>query len=130
VVGENPINANNGDQADVQVTGQITDVRRKANPSQMYTGQIQLNTTVRITDRYNVVDQATAQDVPFNVAANCTNGTCSFATSFDAATAGVIKEAKRSNWQLGQVKVFDGGADDNVSTAGNTLFEVQGYFVP
>ena len=95
-----------------------------------YTGQIQLNTTVRITDRYNVMDQATAQDVPFNVAANCTNGTCSFATSFDAATAGVIKEAKRSNWQLGQVKVFDGGADDNVSTAGNTLFEVQGYFVP
>src|SRR4029453_4797758 len=43
VVGENPINANNGDQADVQVTGQITDGRRKANPSQLYTGQIQLN---------------------------------------------------------------------------------------
>jgi hypothetical protein len=129
-VGENPINANNGDQADVQVTGQITDVRRKANPSQTYTGQIQLNTTVRITDRYNVVDQATAQDVPFNVTANCTSGTCSFATSFDAAMPGVIKEAKRSNWELGQLKIFDGGADDNVSTAGNTLFEVQGYFVP
>src|SRR4029453_501629 len=85
VVGENPINANNGDQADVQVTGQITDVRRKANPSQLYTGQIQLNTTVRVTDRYNVVDQATAQDVPFNVTANCTSGTCNFATSFDPA---------------------------------------------
>jgi hypothetical protein len=42
----------------------------------------------------------------------------------------VIREAKRSIWQLGQVKVFDGGADGSVSTADNTLFEVQGLFAP
>ena len=30
VVGESPINLDNGDQADVQVTGQLTDVRRKS----------------------------------------------------------------------------------------------------
>jgi hypothetical protein len=130
VVGESPINPNNGDQADVQVNGQITDVRRKANPAQTYTGQIQLNTTVRITDKYNVMDQATASDVPFNVTTNCSSGTCSFATSFDAAMPGVMKEGKRAVWELGQVKIFDGGSDDNVSTAGNTLFEVQGYYAP
>jgi len=43
---------------------------------------------------------------------------------------GVIKETRRSNWQLGQVQVFDGGADGVVSTTPNTLFAVQGIFVP
>jgi hypothetical protein len=130
VVGESPINPDNGDQADVQVTGQITDVRRKANPSQLYTGQIQLSVPVRITDRFNVGDQATVQDLPFNITASCTSGTCNFATSFDSSLASVIKEGKRAVWDFGQVQVFDGGADDNVSTAGNTLFETQGYFTP
>jgi hypothetical protein len=130
VVGESPIDPDNGDQADVQVSGQITDVRRKANPATTYTGQVQLSTNVRITDRFNVGDQATAQDLPFNTTATCTSGTCNFATTFDAAMPGVIKEDKRAIWNLGQVKLYDGGADDNVSTAGNTLFAEQGYFVP
>jgi hypothetical protein len=130
VVGETPINFENGDQADVQVTGQLTDVRRKSNPAQTYTGQVQLSSSVRITDRYNVGDQATVQDLPFNITANCTTGTCNFATSFDAALASVIKEGERAVWQLGQVQVFDGGADDMVSTADNTLFAVQGYYAP
>ncbi len=43
---------------------------------------------------------------------------------------GVVKEIRRSNWQLGQVQVFDGGADGVVSTNPNTLFAVQGVFVP
>jgi hypothetical protein len=130
VVGENPINPTNGDQADVQVNSQITDVRRKATPSQTYTGQIQLNLSTRITDRYNVTDQATVQDVPFNVTGSCTNGTCSIATTFDAVMPNVIREAERSIWQLGQVRVFDGGPDGQVVTADNTLFEVQGMFAP
>ena len=130
VVGESPINLDNGDQADVQVTGQITDVRRKSNPAQTYTGQVQISTTVRITDRYNVGDQATVQDVPLNVTASCTSGTCNFATSFDAALASVVKENERAVWSLGKVQVFDGGADDLVSTAGNTLFAVQGLYAP
>jgi hypothetical protein len=130
VVGESPINPDNGDQADVQVNGSITDVRRKANPATLYTGQIQLSMTVRITDGFNVGGLATVQDVPFNITANCTSGTCNFATSFDGALATVIKEGKRAVWGLGQVQVFDGGADDNVSTAGNTLFETQGFYAP
>jgi hypothetical protein len=129
-IGETPINPTNGDQADVQVTGQITDVRRKSSPYPTYTGQVQLNSSVRITDRFNVTDQATVQDVPFNVTGSCSNGNCSFATTFDAVMPNVIREAKRSIWQLGQVKVFDGGADGSVATADNTLFEVQGLFAP
>ena len=36
----------------------------------------------------------------------------------------------RSIWQLGQVQVFDGGADGQASTTPNTLFATQGVFVP
>ena len=40
-------------------------------------------------------------------------------------------ESKRASWQLGQVQVFDGGPDDDADTVpGNTLFAVQGVFVP
>jgi hypothetical protein len=130
VVGENPINPGNGDQADVEVTGQITDVRRKSNPAVTYTGQVQLNSSIRITDRYNVTEQGTVQDLPFNITAACTNGSCNFATTFDATMASVIREGERAIWQLGQAKVFDGGADDLVATADNTLFAVQGLFTP
>jgi hypothetical protein len=42
-----------------------------------------------------------------------------------------IKEGKRNIWESGQVRVFDGGADgDGATTADNTLFAVQGLFVP
>ena len=44
--------------------------------------------------------------------------------------AGTIKEGRRSIWQLGQVKVNDGGADGVASTTPNTLFAAQGVFVP
>lgn len=37
---------------------------------------------------------------------------------------------KRSIWQLGQVRMNGGGPDGLVSTAPNTLFAVQGVFVP
>ena len=55
---------------------------------------------------------------------------CSIDTTADAVLPGVVKEVRRSNWQLGQVQVFDGGADGVVSTNPNTLFAVQGVFVP
>jgi hypothetical protein len=136
-LGENPINAGNGDQADVQLTGQITDVRRKSDLLD-YTGQLQLNATVRITDRYNVTDQATVQDVPFNVTSACATtsntaigSTCNFSTTFDAVNPNVIREGRRSIWELGQVKLFDGGSDGVASTTGdNTLFAVQGIYAP
>lgn len=42
-----------------------------------------------------------------------------------------IREGKRSLWEAGQVQVFDGGTDgDGQTVADNTLFAVQGLFVP
>jgi hypothetical protein len=56
--------------------------------------------------------------------------TCAAATTADAVTPGAVLEGRRAIWALGQVKVFDGGPDGVVSTADNTLFAVQGVFVP
>ena len=56
--------------------------------------------------------------------------TCSVSTTFDAVTPGSVPEGKRSIWELGQVQVFDGGPDGVASTPGNSLFAVQGVFVP
>jgi hypothetical protein len=36
----------------------------------------------------------------------------------------------RAIWALDQVQVFDGGPDGVVATADNSLFAVQGIFVP
>jgi hypothetical protein len=42
----------------------------------------------------------------------------------------MARESKRSNWQLGKLQIFDGGPDGDAETADNTLFAVQGLFVP
>jgi hypothetical protein len=36
----------------------------------------------------------------------------------------------RRTWALGQVQLWDAGADGNLATDDNTLFAVQGLFVP
>jgi hypothetical protein len=95
-----------------------------------------------VTDRINGVpanDSATVSDFEFPVAVPCAatpgpanvGATCAVTTSFDAVIPGAIPEGKRSVWELGQVEVFDGGADGDAETEGdNTLFAVQGVYVP
>jgi hypothetical protein len=41
-----------------------------------------------------------------------------------------VKDAQRAVVEIGQLSISDGGADGNVSTADNTVFEVQGIFIP
>jgi hypothetical protein len=49
----------------------------------------------------------------------------------DSVTPGAVVEGKRSNSELGQLELFDGGSDGLAATTGdNTLFETQGVFVP
>jgi hypothetical protein len=56
---------------------------------------------------------------------------CNLTTSADAVTANSVLEGNRTVWGLGQVKVYDGGADSDADTAGdNTLFAVQGFYAP
>ncbi|MGH2980161.1 MAG: hypothetical protein ACRDLQ_11085 [Solirubrobacterales bacterium] len=132
------IPATPADEADARVRLSMTDVRRRSDLTD-YTGQLQLETTIRVTDRNNGPSETgTAQDIPFRVTVPCAatgdttvGSTCSVTTTADAvAGAGAVTEGKRSMWQLGQVRVNDGGPDGVVSTTPNTLFAVQGLFVP
>ena len=128
------------DEADILLRVRITDVRRRSGLAD-YTGQLQASAGLRITDRDNPAPSgspgATVQDSTFAWTVPCAGtsdttigSTCSVKTSADAVTPGVVKEGMRAVWELGKIKVFDGGPDDDVSTAPNTPFAVQGIFVP
>jgi hypothetical protein len=127
-----------GDQADVKVDVSITDVRETGTFAD-YAGELEQVTNLRITDRANGTgnESATVQDTPLSATVPCTatpeaarGSTCSISTSMDALVPGSVPEGKRSIWALGQVQVFDGGPDGVAATAGNSLFAVQGVFVP
>ena len=70
--------------------------------------------------------------MPCSATGGSEGASCSVTTTADAVTGGnVAKEGKRAVWELGQVKVFDGGGDGDADTTGdNTLFAVQGLFAP
>jgi hypothetical protein len=130
---------NTTDDADVQVTVSLTDVRLAAPGLADYTGELREVSTLRITDRANGSgdEPATVQDIPYGVTVPCVatidpdkGGTCSVTTTVDAISAGTAQEDKRAVWALGQIQVFDGGPDGLASTANNSLFAVQGVFVP
>jgi hypothetical protein len=137
---------------DVAVTTSITDVRCKgattacgnanATGGADYVGELQVNSTIRMTDHFNATapgggtDPATMVDIPFPVALTCANtadtsigATCSVGTQpvslFPQGTT-----AKRAIVEMSQFQVFDGGADGQNATQGNTLFAVQGLFIP
>ena len=140
VVGENPIDPNNGDQANIEITLQLSDVRRKGNLLD-YTGQLRGLLTFRMTDRYNgpgLDTPATTAQTSFPFTVNCSStapaaigSDCNLTTTADAVMANTVREGTRSIWQLGQIQVFDGGADGMASTTSdNTLFAVQGAFAP
>jgi hypothetical protein len=139
VVGETPIDPNNGDQADVQINMRITDVRKKSDLSD-YTGELRAVLGLRMTDKYNgewLDYPGTLTDTPFEFNVNCsaTGGSegadCNVATTADAVTPDIALEGNRAVWALDQARIYDGGADGDADTAGdNTLFEVQGLFAP
>jgi hypothetical protein len=117
----------------------MADVRSRTTGFPDYTGQLQLDTTIRVTDRDNGPSlHGTVQDTPFRVTVPCTTttdphvgSTCSVNTTADAVVGGgTIKESRRSIWQLGQVRVNDGGADGVASTTPNSPFVTQGVLVP
>ncbi len=128
-----------GASPDVLVNISLGDVRQRAGLDD-YTGELQEVSSLRITDRDNGPagdEQGTVEDVPLAVTVPCTatadtgrGAGCAVSTSLDAVTPGIAASGNRAIWQLGQVQVFDGGSDGVASTAGNSLFAVQGVFVP
>ncbi len=134
------VNGNAGtvaDEADVNITVNVTDVRRASDLTD-YSGQLQLRPTLQITDRNNgPAEVGVGQSVDFPVTVPCATtasttigSTCAVSTTADAVQPGSVRETRRSNWELAQVKVFDGGPDGVASTGPNTLFATQGVFIP
>ncbi len=134
--------ATSADEADLKIAVQITDVRRRDDLTD-YLGEVEANTVLRITDRFNANapggggDPATMIDIPLPVAAQCSGtadptigSTCAIVTTFDALVPAAVKEGKRAIWEFGQVFVSDGGADGAVATHPNAVFARQGIFVP
>ena len=109
-----------------------------------YAGQLQADMTVRLTDHDNApapgggTEAATMVDIPSPVQFSCATtadpaigGTCKFVQGMcpvDGCSA--IENGDRTIAALGQVRVFDGGPDGQTNTADNTLFAVQGLFIP
>ena len=124
------------DEADVKLSASLTDVFALAGKTD-YTGSLEAVTQLRLTDRLNSgTEPGSVADFPLRLGMPCaptadTSGsTCSATTTADALIPGSVVEGQRSVWQLGQVDVYDGGADGDPTTPGNTLFATQGVFVP
>ena len=131
--------ATHEDEADVRLTLDITDVRRRSDLAD-YTGGLTVPLDVRLTDRYNGCcnvggpHAATVQDgwlgdaLAFSAACAATadpnvGATCSVTTTIEALAPATVLEGLRTTWQLGPIKVF--------AVAGDTgPFAVQGVFVP
>jgi hypothetical protein len=128
-----------GDEADVELLLHANDVRNTADLSD-YAGELALRMDVRLTDRASIPEptSATVQELPFEVPVACVVNTdstlgsdCELDTTFDALLGGnAVREGARGIWELGQVQITDGGADGDADTGPNSLFEVQGVFVP
>jgi hypothetical protein len=137
---------------DVFITSSITDVRCKpatnstvcnsanAADGPDYSGQIQGNATIRISDHYNgpnLNEAATVVDIPFPVNGQCANntatntgGVCTVNTTANAVVSGSVKDTQRGVIEISQLQISDGGADGQVASPDNTLWEVQGIFIP
>lgn len=123
-------------EADLRLSISATDVRRSSDLSP-YPGTLAATNGLRITDRDPIDSEPATTDLSFSVVVPCVapataaGSTCNASTTANAIVPGVIQEGRRTIWALDQLKLYDGGADDDgASTADNTLFETQGVFVP
>lgn len=142
------------DDSEVLIMLNVSDVRCKAGTTACgnanssggadYTGELQGNATIRLTDHYNATapgggpDPATVVDIPFPIGAFCTStadmsigASCKVHSSAVAPAIPDCRcEGKLMSVEVTQFKVWDGGADGQNATGPNTLFLSQGLFVP
>jgi hypothetical protein len=129
------------DDADLSVEVRITNVMHPDLSD--YTGELLLELPLRMTDRLNgphsggtspgtTTDSSFYATVPCVATADATiGGLCTTATTANAILPGAVREGARTVWELGQVKLSDGGPDEDAQTAqDNALLAVQGLFVP
>jgi len=140
--------------ADVAITSNITDVRcqgatvacgsANAAAGPDYVGALLGTASLNITDHNNAptaagpfTDAATGTQPSFPVVTTCAataattiGSTCSASTTANSTAPGAVVEGKRGIVEISQLKVFDGGPDGTPNTGNESLFEVQGIFIP
>ena len=138
---------------DILFKGTISDVRCLAGTAASvctssnsaegpdYSGRLQANATIRVSDHYNgpgLNEAATVQDIPFPINFVCANtpdtsigGLCTVDDQGPVVCPECgVQEGVRTVVGITQFEVFDGGADGDINTAGNTVFMRQGIFIP
>jgi hypothetical protein len=126
-------------EADIGIEARLTDVRLRSDLSD-YPGDVAAVLNIRLTELANGAagGPQTVDDFPFDMTVPCsTNGdatmgsTCALTTTADTLIPGAATEQNQAMWQIDTVRVYDGGSDGDVGTAGdNTPFETQGIFIP
>ena len=84
------------------------------------------------------IQPGTVQGTKFPVTVPCAptasttvGSTCSVVTTANTVLPGSVQAGGRAIWELGQVQIYDGGADGDADTAAdNTPYATQGIFVP
>ena len=139
---------------DILISVHISDVRCKPSTSASvcnspnsadgpdYSGELQGNATIRISDHYNgpgLNEAATVQDIPFPINVPCANtadtstgGTCNITTCSTCIgpPRGDIG-GQRTVVGITQFRIDDGGGDGQVTTpSDDTVFMRQGVFIP
>jgi hypothetical protein len=137
---------------EVQIRLNVTDVRCRPGTSTCgpanasggadYTGELEGEATIRLTDRNNGTtssggtDPATVVDIPMPVSVLCASTASTAVGATCAQTAGPLIpdpcmcEGKRMVVELSDFRVRDGGADGQNATEPNSPFLRQGLFVP
>jgi hypothetical protein len=128
-------------EADVKIEAHLNDVFNKDFTD--YTGALRASLPLRITDRNNTPSPGglgAGTTIPFQYGFDipCTpdpatniGSDCSISTTANTLVPGTVTESLRTIWQIGRVRVDDAGPDGNPdTTADNTVFAVQGVFVP
>jgi WD40 repeat protein len=136
-------NIANGDQADLAIRFDLSDIRTGAGAD--YDPNVggadgTLRARLRFSDRANGVsdsDPGTAADYDFAVPFGCTatadpaaGSSCKLDTSADAVTPGIIRENKATVLQVFRVRLTDSGANGIRGDGDDALFATEGFFVP
>ena len=124
--------------ADVRFISSVTDIRKKSDLTD-YTGELQAVMPLNITDRYNgaLQDDPATGSTTLALAIPCTatvgagtGSACALSTTINAINPGAVVSGARAVWELGNIRVLDGGPDGVAMTPDNTLFADQAVFVP
>jgi WD40 repeat protein len=141
------------DEADVQLAVSLTDVRCREGgipgcDSALgdYGGSVREVFDLTVTDKNNGgsnAESATGKSFPYfapalQIIVPCVptadpaiGARCAVETTIEALAGNAIAEGKRTTWAIGDVQLWDPGADGNHGAVDdNTLFARQGLFVP